>query len=300
MEILNLKPQQGEGVYRIGDNEDLVVIEHVCQVPSGKVRSTEYGIIILCTEGRAQFNYDGEMVQIQESDLFVYMANSIASDFMASPDFNCRQIWFKRSELWNMNLYTKAELTDFTYIKLHPVFHISEADYTLLDSYFKLLSNRMNDSTLVFKLGIVRSLLGTMILEMLGMVRRNVQQEKHEKQHHVVSTAFYKQRIIEKFMEMVEQSDGRIRRVDEFASRLNVTPKYLSTILQEVMNRRPSTYIQLFTMKAIEQRLRFSDMTMQEIANDLNFPNASFFGKYFREHAGITPFQYRKKYQSGE
>jgi AraC-like DNA-binding protein len=37
-------------------------------------------------------------------------------------------------------------------------------------------------------------------------------------------------------------------------------------------------------------------MTMQEIANDLNFPNASFFGQYFKEHAGMTPLEYRKKY----
>ena len=77
-------------------------------------------------------------------------------------------------------------------------------------------------------------------------------------------------------------------------------PKYLSTILKEVMNRRPRVYIQLFTMKAIERRLRFTDMTMQEIANDLNFPNPSFFGKYFKEHTGITPMEYRMKYQLGD
>jgi YesN/AraC family two-component response regulator len=38
-------------------------------------------------------------------------------------------------------------------------------------------------------------------------------------------------------------------------------------------------------------------MTMQEIANDLNFANASFFGKYFKERAGMTPLDFRKKYR---
>jgi AraC-like DNA-binding protein len=97
----------------------------------------------------------------------------------------------------------------------------------------------------------------------------------------------------------VEESDGRIRRVDEFASQLNITPKYLSIIVKEVMNRRPSNYIQLYTLKAIERRLRFTDMTMQEIANDLNFPNPSFFGKFCKEHLGMTPLEYRMKYQKG-
>ena len=65
------------------------------------------------------------------------------------------------------------------------------------------------------------------------------------------------------------------------------------------MNCRPSTIIQLFTMKAIEHRLRFTDMTIQEISNDLNFPNPSFVGKYFKGHAGMTPTDYRNKYQKG-
>ena len=64
------------------------------------------------------------------------------------------------------------------------------------------------------------------------------------------------------------------------------------------MNRRPSDMIQLFTLKAIEHRLRFTDMTIQEIANDLKFPNASFFGTYFKEHTGMTPMEYRKKYHN--
>ena len=98
-------------------------------------------------------------------------------------------------------------------------------------------------------------------------------------------------------MRLVEQSDGRMRRVDDFASQLNVTPKYLSTLLKDTMSRRPSHLIAFFTLKAIERRLRFTDMTMQEIANDLNFPNASFFGKYYKEHTGMTPLEFRRKNQ---
>ena len=105
---------------------------------------------------------------------------------------------------------------------------------------------------------------------------------------------------MDKFMTILEQSDGRIRKVDDFATMLNVTPKYLSSVMKEVMNRRPCVLIHLFTMKAIEQRLRFTDMTMQEIARDLNFPNASFFSKYFKEHAHMTPKEYMLKHQKGK
>ena len=111
-----------------------------------------------------------------------------------------------------------------------------------------------------------------------------------------VNTSLPKKRLLDTFIDMVVRSEGRIRRVDEFASQMNITPKYLSMILKEVMNRRPSFIIQHFTMMTIEHRLRFTDMTIQEIANDLNFPNPSFFGKYFKDHTGMTPMEYRVKY----
>ena len=31
-------------------------------------------------------------------------------------------------------------------------------------------------------------------------------------------------------------------------------------------------------------------------SDDLQFPTAPFFGKYFKEHAGMTPMEYRKKH----
>ena len=119
-------------------------------------------------------------------------------------------------------------------------------------------------------------------------VEKNLQED--------TSSGIHRRRLADTFMRMAEQSDGRIRRVEEYASQLNITPKYLSAILKETMNCRPSTIIRLFTMKAIEHRLRFTDMTIQEISNDMNFPNPSFFGKYFKEHAGMTPLAYRNKY----
>lgn len=44
--------------------------------------------------------------------------------------------------------------------------------------------------------------------------------------------------------------------------------------------------------------LRHSDMSVQQIAADLNFSNQSFFGKYFKEQTGYSPSNFRlnKKY----
>ena len=299
MDIQDLKPRRGDDTYRIGDSDELVVMENIGTVPSGVVCLQNHGVLFFITEGRAQLEYDGHVVQLQKNDLFLYMVHSAAANFMASSDFNCRQIWFGRAELFNIDIYKQISVADMSNLKLNPVVHLKGDDIKLCDTYFQLLRDRMKFSTSVLTPDIVRMLFGTILLEILSIMRRNSERVAEEVQHEDINSSLHKKRIVDDFMRLVEESDGRIRRVDDFASQLNVTPKYLSTILKEVMNRRPSTYIQLYTLKAIERRLRFTDMTMQEIANDLNFPNPSFFGKYCKEHLGMTPLEYRMKYHKG-
>lgn len=268
-------------------------MENFGSLPKGELRLNNQGLIVICTEGMAQFDYDGQQIRLHKSDLFLYMAHSVVTNFMSSPDFNCRQIWFTRSELWSINKYGVVSLADLAYLKQHPTVHLTADDVKLLDDYFQLLCRRMRDSSPMLYTDIVRSLVSTMMLEMLCIMRRDKKQDAKEDKNPGV----HKRLLADKFLQLVEQSDGRIRKVDDFARQLNVTPKYLSTILKETINRRPSMMIEHFTMGAIERRLRFTDMTMQEIADDLQFPNASFFGKYFKEHAGMTPLEYRKKFQ---
>jgi AraC-like DNA-binding protein len=289
MEIQNLKPRSGFDTIRLGDSDELVVMENFGSLPKGELSLDRHGLIVICTEGIAQFDYDGQQIRLHKDDLFLYMAHSVVTNFMSSSDFNCRQIWFSRGELWNISKYGEVSLSDLPYLKRHPIIHLTDDDVKLLDDYFQLLCRRMRDPSPVLYSNIVRSLVSTMMLEILSMMRRQVPEN-------TVTTGVHRQRLANEFMRLVEQSDGRIRKVDDFANQLNITPKYLSTLLKETMNRRPSEMIHFYTLKAIEHRLRYTDMTMQEIANDLNFPNASFFGKYFKEHAGMTPLDFRKKY----
>lgn len=293
------KPRSGSDTYRIGDSDDLVLMENVGILPPKLFYTENYGIIILCTEGIAQLEYNGATIQLEKDDLFLYMVQSVATKFRCSPDFNCKMIWFSRSALWDINRHSNVTINDFSTFKLQPKVHLGAADHELFNTYFKLLSCKMSEQSRLLYEDIARSLWGTMLLELLSIFRSQVKEDVESTGEEDVNASLHKKHLVDSFIKMVEQSDGRIRRVDEFSSQMNITPKYLSTIMKEVMNQRPSFIIQHFTLKAIEYRLRYTDMTMQEISNDLNFPNPSFFGKYFREHTGMTRMEYRVRYHTG-
>lgn len=298
MDIKDLKPRTGAGSLRIADSDELVVMEHFGGVPAGRVRPLDHGLVIICTAGVAQFEYDGHTVQLSKNDLFLLMAHSVVEKFMSSVDFDCRELWFSRGEMWNMNMYVKNSLADLLPLKHNPKATLSDVDAALFETYFKQLSYHIRNSSQLLYPEITHSIVGAFLLEVLSVLRRGNNMLKDN--NLINNSGLHGRKLADRFVQLVEQSDGRIRRVDEFAQMLNVTPKYLSKLLMDTMHRKPSVIVAFFTLQAIENRLRYTDMTMQQIADDLHFANASFFGKYFKEHSGMTPMEYRIKYHQDE
>ena len=294
MDITDLKPRTGDDCLRIANSDELVVMENFGGMPAGRVRPMDHGIVIICTAGAAQFEYNGQTVQLNENDLFLCMVRSVVEKFMSTPDFNCRQVWFSRGELWNMNMYVKNSLADVLPLKQNPKVSLGDADISLFDQYFQQLCHHMRNISQLLYPEIVRSIVGTFLLEVLSVMRRGLNKDNNNMI--IDNGGLHGKKLAERFLQLVEQSDGRIRRVDEFALMLNVTPKYLSKLLMDTMKIRPSDMVAFYTLQAIENRLRYTDMTMQQIADDLKFANPSFFGKYFKEHAGMTPMEFRTKY----
>ena len=82
-----------------------------------------------------------------------------------------------------------------------------------------------------------------------------------------------------------------------YADHLHVTPKYLSSICKPICGHTASTIIDQYVLKDIEFLMKYSQKSVKEIANELDFPNISFFGKYVKKHLGTAPRQLREKYR---
>ena len=145
MEIQNLKPRSGFDTIRLCDSDELVVMENFGSLPKGELSLDGHGLIVICTEGIAQFDYDGQQIRLHKDDLFLYMSHSVVTNFMSSSEFNCRQIWFSRGELWNISKYGEVSLSYLPYLKRHPIMHLTDDDVKLLDDYFQLQCRRMRD-----------------------------------------------------------------------------------------------------------------------------------------------------------
>ena len=96
-------------------------------------------------------------------------------------------------------------------------------------------------------------------------------------------------------MELLSKDKGMHRSVSYFANELCYTPKHFSKVIKQACGRTPLDLINETTVEHIKYRLKRSEKSIKEIAEELNFPNQSFFGKYVKAHLGTSPANYRNR-----
>ena len=101
--------------------------------------------------------------------------------------------------------------------------------------------------------------------------------------------------MLEQFIKLAINDHTREHLVGYYADKMCVTPKYLSKIVKEASGRSVPDWLNELLILDAKNMLRHSDMTIKEISASLNFPSQSFFFRFFKNHTGQTPTQYREE-----
>lgn len=99
-----------------------------------------------------------------------------------------------------------------------------------------------------------------------------------------------------RFMNLLSEHITQERKVTFYASELCVTPKYLATAIKQASGKTPIAWINEMVFMEMERKLRYSQLSINEIAYELRFPNTSFFGKFFKARSGMSPLHYRQSF----
>ena len=103
-----------------------------------------------------------------------------------------------------------------------------------------------------------------------------------------------KEELLGRFIQLIMRYYKENRTLDFYADKLFISTKYLSDIIKRTSGRTAHDWIDKYIILEAKILLRSTNKTVQEISNELNFPNNSFFAKYFKKHVGMTPKEYRQ------
>ena len=99
--------------------------------------------------------------------------------------------------------------------------------------------------------------------------------------------------IVSRFLHCVQENYREHRELGFYSDQLSLSLKYMSHVIYESTGRHPSKWIKDYVILEAKTMLRSGRYSVQQVADELHFPNQSFFGKYFKEAVGVSPKKWK-------
>lgn len=170
-----------------------------------------------------------------------------------------------------------------------PPLTLSEEESSLMRRYFDLIHfNTKDNPDDIYVRSISRCLIASAVYQLIQFTVKNKKEQIADKAHSRRSN------YVKDFMRLLQANHRRERSVAFYASKLYISPKYLSLIIKEATGKSAAEWIDEFVILEAKNLLRFSSKNVQQIAYELNFSNQSSFGKYFKHITGMSPTEYQR------
>ena len=260
-----------------------------------ETRSAGSTTVLLCTAGYIDVYYRGEMLRIAKDHLFIRVPNATElGPYEMSEDFEFKMISVPIS-LFEELMFEQMRVEPrwwqkLEYLKEHPTFLLNEKSIEFCNVYFHTLTLQLQDYPTEYRLQIMKLVARAATMELLNYMDKKVVFDDHNDRASV-NTSDY---TFRSFTRLLREFPHK-REVQWYAKQLNITPKYLSEICKERSGKSASQWIADVTVSELKQYLQTTTLPIREIAEIMEFPNASFFCQYTKKHTGLTPNHFRKQ-----
>ena len=268
-------------------DNDLLLTEHIDKAPMPtEPRRMNFILIGLCLQGEVMYELDTKMQIIKPGDILIVSDRHVVDSYRCSEDMQglcmMMSVQFFREIIQNVSDISSL----FLFSRLHPVMRLEDREIETFKEYFQVIKQKIGDEHNHFRKDLIKALLLAMFYDLSNIIYRVKADGKPRSRAEVIFT---------QFITLVEKHFREERRVAWYAKQLCITAKYLSETVKAVSRRTPNEWIDDYITLELRVQLKNSTKTIKEIARDLKFPNQSFMGKFFKEHVGVSPLQYRRQ-----
>ena len=248
--------------------------------------------IFYCQRGSVEVSLEGCHYHIKPGDVYIYMASTLVHLLHKSEDAEGIMVevdFYYILPIVNKVINVESQL----FMRKNPCVSLSGEQCAHFEYLLNNLCDRINAEDCQkenvqyqhLKLELIKSMGQTICYEILNMYFTNqplqpLQQGK-------------KDVVFQNFMLSLFRFYRKERDVSFYARMQHITPRYFSAIIKEKTADSALQWIVRMVITEAKQLLEESDLSIKEIADQLNFPTQSFFGKYFKQYVGVSPKEYR-------
>ena len=244
-------------------------------------------VILLVKHGKCTIELDLKKYTLAEQSCVVAFPNQIAriSDISKDIKFICAACSLPMVE--ELMTHVNEAFSLIIKAKQQPLLKLNPIEYGNIQQSFNFLIAKIRSSGQnPYNLQIVQNALLTLAYECVGILTKsdNVEQPSSKKEA-----------LFNSFINLISQHHKQEHGVSYYATKLFITPKYLTRVVEEISHKPAKRWIDEYIALEAKMMLRSTQKTVQEISDELNFPDMSFFGKFFKRMVGMSPKAYREK-----
>jgi len=243
--------------------------------------------VLFLLKGSGYHVIDGNKYEIKPPCVF-FMSPGQAHKLELSNDIE-GYIFIFTADFYLLNRRNPNSLIEFPFFyTIHqdnpPLQLTSQPDVLFLETLFRQ-SIAETELTGNYKMEMLRSI--------LDLILTTCTARYHENEH--LSQKGKGQILVKQFFHLLEENHIQNLPISRYAEMIGVTPNHLTQTLKMLTGKTSSQMIKAKQLLEIKRLLVHTNLSVSEIAGQLNFDDQSYFTKFFKRETGITPLQFRSE-----
>ena len=242
-------------------------------------------IHLICTDGICSFRYNERLFTMSVNDIAVISRPQLVTEIKLEDDCKCEYIAAPDKFLHNLLPANNYSIQGCVSLFDNPIIKVSNIDASRFRTDLANIRNRLDNIDHRFYQELMGSLLQTMVYDLFDF---------HAKTNDNILTTDRVGYITAQFFTLIEGGRPKTQReVSHYAVQLHVTPKYLSDTIKRVTGTSVSTHINNAATAIALEYLKNSNMSVSQIADEMNFSSLSYFSRFCVKHIGMSPMKFR-------
>ena len=244
------------------------------------------GIIGFCQRGKIDMLINLNLITIESNSQFIIMPNTITRIKKVSKDISLFVLEINDSLFRDVSVHINPSF--FRMLRTTPCIKLSPEGIKAIDLFMTLAKGLYNDIDNLYRQQIIRSALNAFLLFTYDRYQRFYCPDEK-----INESA--RNKIFDRFIDLVHHNCSTQREVSFYADKLCISNKYLTDICHNVVGVSAKKIIDSFSILEIKVLLHNTQLSMQDIANQMAFPDQSYMGRFFKRCEGISPSTFRKQ-----
>lgn len=246
-------------------------------------------IHILCIEGSISFSLHHTRYNISRGDYVILTSGVVVSSVSQSEDCESIVMSFAESFIVTNAIRSNYGIIGHLSLLQNPVMKLTAEDFDKCRKDMMRLREKLCDRKHLFREEMLGALLKAHVLDLYDI---------HARAHERVAVSSRPATLMREFIAFLLDGDYiSDRSLEYYAGRLCITPHYLSEISKSISGQPATYWIDRFVMGEVSRLLMQPGLSLEVIADRMNFSSVSYLSRYVKSKFGVTPSEYRSNFR---